>query len=147
MEGLSRAGPCTERVWCSLAPCPTLPKSGVASARAAPRCSAVSPCCPSVRAVLGSLRHFPRHVDFFFPPPWAPGFLLVCLNCVPLWIFDGYHLISSSQGAGMSQIVCRRSSSVLALLPQALLGALDFTLLNVMPGSSCITCLGPKLSI
>lgn len=70
----------------------------------------------------------------------------MCGNCVPLWIFARYHLISSSQRAGRSQIVCRGSSSAPALLPQELLGALDFTLLNVMPSPSCVTCFGPKLS-
>lgn len=120
-EGLSQAGPCAGCVaalWLLAQP---FLKAGVTSARATPRCSAVLLCCHSLRTLLGSLRQFPRHVDFFFPPPWCPGFLLVCSNCVPLQIFGCYHLISSSQVAGRSQIVCRGSSSVLALLPQSTL--------------------------
>lgn len=65
VEGLSQAGPCTGRVgalW--LLAQPSL-RAGVASARAAPPCWAVWPCCRSLPTGLGSLRHFPRRVDFF----------------------------------------------------------------------------------
>lgn len=111
MEGLSQSGLCTGCVGALWLLAQLFLRVGVASARATPRCSVVSPCCRSLRTVLGSLRHFLRHADFS-SPLWSPGFLLVHGNCVPSWIFCHYHLISSSQGAGRSQIVSRDSSSV-----------------------------------